>query len=530
MAVSYSIYGVIKARDEFTGTMKRIARSADRVGRQMTRNFSLPASILGGLTLRTAIDFETAMNRVEAKTQASGEEMERMTALARDLGATTAFTATQAGEGMAYLAQAGFDVNSILGTTPHLLNLAAAAEIDLGRAADIASNIMGQFGLEASEAGRVADVLAATTASSNVDMTQLADTMKMAGPIAKEFGLSLEDTAAATGLLGNIGVQGTIAGTALRTSLLGLTAPTSEASKMLEALNISTRDTAGDMRPLPGILADFARSISEMGSGDRLKAVETLFGRYGLSGATELVRLAENGGLVRFADQLNNVTGASQRMADTMMKGAPGAVRELSSAFQEMMLAVANSGILEMFTDITRRITGFIRQLGETNPEILKWGTLIAAAAVVLGPLVIGAGLLVSAITAIGGAVALVATPIGLLIAGISALAAGAVTIMGKWREVGAFFANLLPDWVTDLIGIGGATAAPAASVAPSQGAARILNQQGTSQSVDGKIRVEFENAPAGMRVKKSEISKQGIDLETMMGYAANPFGAERPL
>jgi len=526
LAVSYSIFGVIRARDQFTGTLNRIARNARQVGRQMTTNFSVPAALLGGVTLRTAVNFETAMNRVEAKTQASSQEMERMSELARELGATTAFTATQAGEGMAFLAQAGFEVNSILSATPDLLNLAAAAEIDLGRAADIASNIMGQFNLKADETGRVADVLSAVTAGSNVNMEQLADTMKMSGPIAKQFGLSLEDTASAVGLLGNIGVQGTLAGTAMRTAMLRLAAPPKAARDVLDELGVATRDAAGDMRPLAGILTDFAQGVSNLGSGDRLSAIEALFGKFGLAGAAELVNQAEGGGLVRFADQMRGVEGASQRMADTMMKGAPGAVRELMSAIQELMLAIANSGVLEAFTDLARRATVFVRNVSQSNPELFKWGTALVAVGVALGPLVIGAGLLASAIAVIGGAIAVVATRIGPLIAGITALAAGAVTILGAWGPVKDFFAGLIPDSISNFFG--GGSGAAAAS-APSAGASRLL-QGSNTQSLNGKLKIEFENAPAGTRVRESEISQQGVDVETMLGFASNPFGAQRPL
>lgn len=528
MATSYNIFGVIKARDQFSGTLNRVARNAKRVGRQMTRSFSLPATVLGGLATRSAIDFETAMNRVEAKLNltedAAKRAMPRIRELAQELGGSTSFTATQVGEAMAFLAQSGKSVNETLKATPDLLNLAAAAEMDFGRTADIATNVMGQFGIGADDMQRVTDVLAAGTASANIDMEQLANTLTIAGPIASQFGLSLEDAVAGVGLLGNIGVQGSVAGTAMRTAMLGLTAPTSAAAKMLDGLNVSTTDAAGNMRPLAGILADFARAISGLGSGDRLAAVETLFGRFGLSGATELVKQAENGGLVRYAEQLNNVEGAANRMANTLMKGAPGAVKELNSAIEGLVLAVAQSGILEMMTQLARRATEFIRRLTETNPQVLKWSTLLLGAGVVLGPLIVGVGLLVSAFGAIAGAVAAIAVPLSGVVAGIGIIAAGAITILDAWGPVKDFFVGLLPEGLTNFLGIGSVSAA-----APSAGQAALLPQQGASQ-LNGNLKIKFENAPAGTRLTEASTDSPGVGIETAMGFSASQFGADKPL
>src|SRR5690606_30654581 len=171
---------------------------------------------LAGVTLRTGADFEAAMARVGAVSRATAEQQEALTAAAREAGATTTFSATQAAEALSFLAMAGFRAEESIGALPSVLQLAASAQIHLGTPADITSNILTGYGMTVEELGRANDVLVASFTSANVDLSMLGESFKYVGPVARGAGVQFEEVAAAIGLLGNAGIQGSMAGTALR--------------------------------------------------------------------------------------------------------------------------------------------------------------------------------------------------------------------------------------------------------------------------------------------------------------------------
>jgi len=291
--------------------------------RDMTTNMSAPIAAFGGLTLKTAVDFEASMNKVEALSGETGNSLKAMRDMAEKMGSSTAFSASQAAGAMGFLAQAGWKSNQILASTPALLDLAAASGSNLADTADYASNIMGAFKISAEGASRVSDGLAATTSSANVDLAMMAETLSQSAPIANAYGMSLENTAAAIGMLGNVGVQGSNAGTALKNIMLAMANPAGEAGKMLDYLGVKTQDAQGNMIPMAKVLAEFSSGISKLGQGDQLRAIDTLFGKISLAGATELISQAQSGALQNYADSLMNVEGRAKSMANTMMKGAP---------------------------------------------------------------------------------------------------------------------------------------------------------------------------------------------------------------
>jgi TP901 family phage tail tape measure protein len=208
MADGLNISFRIQAIDDFSRTMssldnstKKAFDSVGQIGAALTAAGAAGAVGLGA-TVKVAADFESAMSRVGALSGATEKDMSSLTQTAKDLGATTSFSASQAAEGMSYLAMAGYDTNEIIASMPGLLNAAAAGQTDLATTADITSNILSGFGLEAAETAKVADVLTKTFTSSNVDLSMLGETMKYVAPTAKAMGISLEETAAAAGILG----------------------------------------------------------------------------------------------------------------------------------------------------------------------------------------------------------------------------------------------------------------------------------------------------------------------------------------
>ncbi|MEH6630161.1 MAG: phage tail tape measure protein [Halopseudomonas aestusnigri] len=440
----YTIKAVIRAVDQFSPVMKRMSanmkvfgKSTQKFGKSATAGMTAPIVAFGAVTLKSAVDFEKSMNRIEALSGETGQGMERMRQLALNLGSSTAFSAKQAADAMGFFAQAGWETNQVLAATPAILDLAAASNTDLARSADIASNIMGQFGIPAKEASRVADVLAATTASANVDMEMLAESFSKTGTVAKTYGLTLEDTAAAIGLLGNVGIQGSIAGTAMKNAMLAMVNPVGDAGKMLKYLGVATTDAEGNLLPLADVMTDFANGIGSLGSGDQLKAIEMLFGKISLAGANELMNQAKSGKFQEYADSLKNVEGRARSMAEILLKGAPGAMARFTSSFEGMTLAIASSGLLDWFSEILVTVTGFFTTVSKSSPTLLKWGTILAIAAAAMGPLLFGLGsIMVMA--------SLITAPILIATAVIAALAAAAYVIYDNWDNIANWFTTKL--------------------------------------------------------------------------------------
>ena len=237
--------------------------------------------------------------------------------------------------------------------------------------------------------------MALTTARSNVDMIELSESMKFSAPIAQKFGLSVEDTAAAIGFLGNVGIKGTLAGTGLRRMMLGLTSQTGKAGKLFKALGISTVDATGNLRPMTDILAEFGEGLKKLPPGKRLAAIEAVFGKIGVTAAAEIIDQAVSGKLQDFTKQLQGAGGAAGEMAKTMNKGVVRAVRNMRSAFEALLIAVAESGLLKAFTDIAISITGVLRSMSKSNPELLKMVTIALALVAVFGPILAGLGFMV---------------------------------------------------------------------------------------------------------------------------------------
>lgn len=331
--------------------------------------------------MRPAMQFEQAMARVGAVSRASAEDQALLTRAARDLGATTSFSARQAAEGMQYLAMAGFDVNETIAAMPGLLNLAAAAGSDLGRTSDIASNVLSGFAMRADEMGRLGDVMTNTFTTSNTTLESLGATMSYVAPAAAAAGVALETTAAMAGLLGNYGIQGERAGTALRAVLSRLAAPSTEAAAALERLNVQVSDEGGNLRDIPTVLAEMDRAMAGMGSATRTELLTAIFGLEAATAAQVLMTEAGTGALDRYADTLRE-TGTAATVAERMNDTAQGAMRRLASATEEAQIALGN-GLLPVLADLAERLIPIITAAGqwiEANQGLVTSAGYVVAA------------------------------------------------------------------------------------------------------------------------------------------------------
>lgn len=312
----------------------------------ITSPITMALSIVGvglgaGDVISTFADFKSGMSTVKALTGATDEEFIQLTETAENLGATTKFTATEASEGMKYLAMAGWETSEIIEAMPGLLNLAAAGATDLGTAADIVSDVMTAMGMEAGEASRAADVFAKTATSSNTTIEGLGNTLKYAAPIAHSFGMTLEDVAAAAGLMANAGIKGEMAGTALRASLLRMSSPTSDMTKTMKKLGISFSEESGEMKSMSTIIRSLETAFAGLSQAQRLEYAQTLFGTEAASAWLGLIDQGADA-YDKMSQSLYGCAGAAEQMAQTQLDNLAGDMTLLQSAVDGMKISLVD--------------------------------------------------------------------------------------------------------------------------------------------------------------------------------------------
>lgn len=303
------------------------------------------AAALSGVAaaaIKVGSDFESQMSRVKAISGATGEEFEQLKAQAMQLGADTSFSASQAAEGMENLAAAGFTTSEIMSAMPGLLNLAAASGEDLASSSDIAASTLRGFGLAASDAAHVADVLAANANRTNSSVADTGEAMKYIAPLARAAGLSLEETAAAIGIMANAGVNGSQAGTSLRGALSRLSKPTKDMSEAMDELGISFYDSNGKMKSLTEQVGMLRQATEGMTDEQKNNYLVTLYGQEALSGMLALINEGE-GSLGELTNAYKNCDGAAQEAAETMQDNLSGALEQLGGSAETLGLAFYNS-------------------------------------------------------------------------------------------------------------------------------------------------------------------------------------------
>lgn len=347
--------GVTGSTEKMSSGFGKVGAAAGKMAFAATAAISALAGI--GATIGTIREFESSMSQVGAITRATADDLESMREVAKQLGSTTEFSAAQAADGLKFLGMAGFNAAESIAAIPAVLDLATASAMDLASAADISSNVLSGFGLAASDAGQVADVLAAASSRANTNVSQLGGAMSTVAPIAAALGIDLQDTASAIGVMSDAGIQGERAGTALRGVLASLAGPTNEAKKALAGYQI----TAEQVNPATQDLADIFALLGQRGlsTADAM----TIFGREAASGALVLVEGANR--VETFADELRAAEGAASDMAGIMRDNLGGDAQSAMSAVQGLAIAIGEAGLTAVLRAALQVTTAFVRGLTE---------------------------------------------------------------------------------------------------------------------------------------------------------------------
>ena len=296
------------------------------------------ATALAGVAtaaIKVGSDFEAQMSRVQAISGATGDELESLKNQAIQLGADTAFSAKEAAEGMENLAAAGFTTTEIMDAMPGMLNLAAAAGEDLAASSDIAASTLRGFGLEASDAAHVADVLAENANRTNSSVAETGEAMKYVAPLARAAGISMEETAAAIGIMANAGIQGSQAGTTLRGALSRLSKPTDAMAAAMEELGVSFYDSNGKMKSLTEQVGMMRKATEGMTDEQKNNYLVTLYGQEALSGMLALMNEGEDT-LGDLTDAYETCDGAAEKAAKTMQDNLKGAIEQLGGSAETL--------------------------------------------------------------------------------------------------------------------------------------------------------------------------------------------------
>ena len=458
-----TVYVDVKQRGQKIGEgVKKTGQAlADNGGTIAATGAAMVAPL--ALPISTAMDFEAAMSKVKAITNSTDEDMARLTQTARDLGANTQYSATEAAQAMSYLGMAGWKTEQIIAGMPGLLDLAAASGEDLARVSDIVSDDLTAFHMSADQAAHMADVMAAASTNANTNVSMMGETFKYAGGIAGSLGYSLEDVALATGLMANAGIKGEMAGTALRSIMTRLVTPTGEASLALEQVGFSAKNADGSIKPFRDQLKALRSAMQNMTSAQKAEFAQTVAGTEAMTGFLDVIN-ASDADLNKMTSAVDNSDGASKKMANTMSNNAKGAMKEFRSSVEEVEIIVGNA-FLKAITTATKAVTEFVKAFGEfakEHPQLV--GGIVTAIAAIGGLLVAlgSVGLAVSAISTAFGALAPIFTAVGSVLSvglapilAILTIIASAIYFVGEnWETVVSWFQpgiDLMMDGITQL-------------------------------------------------------------------------------
>ena len=324
------------------------------------------ATALGGVSIaaiKAGLDFESQMSRVQAISGATGSEFNKLKEQAIQLGADTAFSSSQAAEGMENLAAAGFTTSEIMDAMPGLLDLAAASGEDLASSSDIAASTLRGFGLEAADAAHVADVLAANANKTNSSVADTGEAMKYVAPLARAAGLSMEETAAAIGIMANAGIQGSQAGTTLRGAISRLSKPTKQMSECMADLGISFYDSEGNMKSLAEQTRMMEEATAGMTDEQRNNVLVTLYGQEALSGMLALMNEGD-GALLELTHAYETCDGSAKAAAETMQDNLAGALDQLGGSAETLGIVFYES-VSESLKETAKSATDSINNITE---------------------------------------------------------------------------------------------------------------------------------------------------------------------
>lgn len=429
----------------------KISRKTGQFGRgAMAVGLGMGAAL--AVPVKMGMDLEQQMAMVGAVSNATDKQLQQMTDTVRKQGQTTQYTALESAQAMQYLAMAGLSVDDSIKALPKTLQLAAAGQIDMARAADIVTNVMTGFQMKAGELGKANDILTNTFTSSNTTLEQLGLTMKYVAPVAAFAGEKLGTLSGMAGALAKAGLRGEQSGRMLRQALLKLAAPTKEAQKELAALGVVTKNSRGELKPMVQLLTEIGQKTQAMPKGAGLESLKNIFQSESAAAAAILTEQAAKGDLQRYIAQVTQENNAAQNVANKQLATTMGNLKLLKSAATEVALSIFDglspslNGLITNLTETTNKINDWIDKNPVLTRRIAKVTAGLAGFLTVTGAVALGIsgvtftistfagvgaaltpvlGMMTSGLTTMGAAMWAATGPVGLIVAGVAALSYG---------------------------------------------------------------------------------------------------------
>lgn len=424
--------------DLFTRKQKQATEATSRFRKVAMGAFAGAAIAMGGGALMgsmggalgTAMDYQASIDKVAAvaNIKKGSSDYNMLDSQAKDLGATTWASSSQAASGQQSLAMAGFKPDEIKKAMPSMLDLAKGGDLDLGTTADITSNVLSGYGMKAKETGRLADVMAATITTSNTNLSMLGDTMKYVAPIAAKMNGTIEEGAAMAGMLGNVGIQGSMAGTTMRAMYSRMASPPKMAQNAMAEIGLSITDANGQLKSMPTLLKEVHKRTAGMSKDKRMDVFKKLAGQEAMAGFAELVSQAGSGALDTYIKELEGSTGRARALSKQMSDNLKGDLTSMGSAVEAIKISAGEQllpnarGTVQSLTKIMRHVNFLVK----TNPKATKTILMMAGALAAVGVAAGGMMLLAPILMA-------VLSPIGLAVGGLTA---GAAAIAANWGSL----------------------------------------------------------------------------------------------
>lgn len=436
--------------------LNKIGNSITNVGKSLTLGVTAPIVGIGTASLKSTMDFDKSMSKVQALSGATGEQLILLKDKATELGATTAFSASQVSEAMQYMALAGWKTNDILEGTAGILAAASASGEDLAKVSDIITDGLSAFGLEASKANHFADVLSTTATNANTTIGMMGEAFTYAGSVAGALGYSVEDTALAIGIMANSGIKASQAGTALRTMLTELSGTLEITGKNLGTYVIQTSNADGTMKPFRETLESLKYAFSQLSEAERASMAESLVGKNAMAGLLAIMNTSDEA-FNSLATAIDNSTGSAERMSDVMLDNLAGQLTIIMSGVESLALAIG-----ERLTPYARKladsiqnvVTTFNNMSDEQKDTVLKIGALIAiipVAILIFGKMVKGVSSAVGAyskfsksVQKAGSVFKVIFSPANKIVLIMTAIALVVSLVIKYWEPIKGFFLDLV--------------------------------------------------------------------------------------
>ncbi|HAQ4370285.1 TPA: phage tail tape measure protein [Enterococcus faecium] len=449
----------VKTFEEKSNSMTTaVGKVMQGTGAAMTKYITTPLIGVGVAAAKVGGDFEAQMSRVKAISGATGDTFEQMKQQAIDLGAKTAFSAKESAAGMENLASAGFSAQEIMKAMPGLLDLAAVSGGDVALASENTATALRGFGLEASEAGHVADVFARAAADTNAEVGDMGEALKYVAPVANSMGISLEETAAAIGIMSDAGIKGSQAGTTLRGALSRLARPTKAMQDTMDNLGVSFYDADGKMKPLKTQVELLKKAFEGLTPEQQQNALVTLYGQESLSGMMALIDKGPDS-LGKLTKSLKDSDGAADNMARTMQDNMNSSIEQMFGAFESAAIVIQKI-LAPSIKKVADAISGLVEKFVSAPESTQRLVVAIGAIAIAIGPVLYALGMLVKAFQTmkvglgvlgngislfkkLGSAIGFLTSPVGLVIAAVALLVVGFIYLWNTSEDFRNFWIGL---------------------------------------------------------------------------------------